>query len=131
MTLSKTDVNEPGEGAKDGEEVEGTVEVDETLYSRQLYVLGQEASRRMAASSVLVCGLGGVGVEVRLANFTSLSSPSSSLSLSSATIISASSVITILDNVPLYSISLLGFFSIIINIIIITFIIIINSNTYL
>ena len=29
----------------------------------QLYVLGHDAQRRMAASDVLVCGLRGVGVE--------------------------------------------------------------------
>jgi ubiquitin-activating enzyme E1 len=39
-------------------------EIDEGLYSRQLYVLGHEAMRRMAASDVLISGLGGLGVEV-------------------------------------------------------------------
>lgn len=38
--------------------------IDESLYSRQLYVLGHEAMQRMATSSVLVSGLGGLGVEV-------------------------------------------------------------------
>jgi len=38
--------------------------VDEALYSRQLYVLGLPAQQRLAASSVLVVGLGGVGVEL-------------------------------------------------------------------
>ena len=33
--------------------------VDEVLYSRQLYVLGHEAMRRMASSTVLVVGLKG------------------------------------------------------------------------
>mmetsp|Transcript_47826 Transcript_47826/g.102181 ORF Transcript_47826/g.102181 Transcript_47826/m.102181 type:complete len:122 (-) Transcript_47826:109-474(-) len=33
------------------------VAIDEALYSRQLYVLGHEAMRRMAASSVLIVGL--------------------------------------------------------------------------
>ncbi|PSN34011.1 Ubiquitin-like modifier-activating enzyme 1 [Blattella germanica] len=39
-------------------------EFDEGLYSRQLYVLGHEAMRRMATSDVLISGLGGLGVEV-------------------------------------------------------------------
>ena len=39
-------------------------EVDEKLYSRQLYVLGVEAMKRMQQSNVLICGLGGLGVEV-------------------------------------------------------------------
>ena len=38
--------------------------IDESLYSRQLYVLGHEAMQRMATSEVLVSGLGGLGVEV-------------------------------------------------------------------
>lgn len=39
-------------------------DIDEGLYSRQLYVLGHEAMRRMASSDVLISGLGGLGVEV-------------------------------------------------------------------
>lgn len=39
-------------------------EIDEGLYSRQLYVLGHEAMRRMATTDVLICGLGGLGVEI-------------------------------------------------------------------
>ena len=39
-------------------------EIDESLYSRQLYVLGEEAMKKMSKSSVLVAGLGPVGVEV-------------------------------------------------------------------
>ena len=38
--------------------------VDEGLYSRQLYVMGFEAQRRMALSNVLIVGLNGLGVEV-------------------------------------------------------------------
>lgn len=38
--------------------------IDESLYSRQLYVLGHAAMRRMAGASVLVCGLTGLGVEI-------------------------------------------------------------------
>ncbi len=39
-------------------------EIDESLYSRQLYVLGHEAMKRMSASNVLVVGLKGLGVEI-------------------------------------------------------------------
>ncbi|XP_063984107.1 ubiquitin-like modifier-activating enzyme 1 [Diachasmimorpha longicaudata] len=39
-------------------------EIDEGLYSRQLYVLGHEAMHRMASSDVLISGLGGLGVEI-------------------------------------------------------------------
>lgn len=39
-------------------------DIDEGLYSRQLYVLGHEAMRRMASSDVLISGLGGLGVEI-------------------------------------------------------------------
>ena len=38
-------------------------EIDESLYSRQLYVMGHEAMRRMARSDVLIVGLNGLGVE--------------------------------------------------------------------
>lgn len=39
-------------------------EIDESLYSRQLYVLGHEAMKRMGASNVLIVGLRGLGVEI-------------------------------------------------------------------
>lgn len=39
-------------------------EIDESLYSRQLYVLGHEAMKSMSQSNVLICGLNGLGVEV-------------------------------------------------------------------
>ncbi|KAL5629697.1 hypothetical protein BROUX41_001303 [Berkeleyomyces rouxiae] len=39
-------------------------EIDESLYSRQLYVLGHEAMKRMGASNVLVVGLKGLGIEI-------------------------------------------------------------------
>ncbi|VVC91377.1 unnamed protein product [Leptidea sinapis] len=48
--------------ANNGTRVED--EIDESLYSRQLYVLGHDAMRRMANSDVLVSGLGGLGVEI-------------------------------------------------------------------
>jgi ubiquitin-activating enzyme E1 len=38
--------------------------IDEGLYSRQLYVLGHAAMKRMAESNVLISGMGGVGVEI-------------------------------------------------------------------
>lgn len=46
------------------ESVVGHTEIDESLYSRQLYVLGHEAMKRMGASNVLIVGLKGLGVEV-------------------------------------------------------------------
>jgi len=41
-----------------------TGEVDEKLYSRQLYVMGHEAQRRMMTSNALLFGLSGLGAEV-------------------------------------------------------------------
>ncbi|KAF8351145.1 ubiquitin activating enzyme [Amanita rubescens] len=38
--------------------------IDEGLYSRQLYVLGHEAMKKMAASNVLIVGMLGLGVEI-------------------------------------------------------------------
>ncbi|KAJ8259981.1 hypothetical protein GJAV_G00175680 [Gymnothorax javanicus] len=46
--------------AKNGSEVE----IDEGLYSRQLYVLGHDAMKRMQRSNVLISGLRGLGVEI-------------------------------------------------------------------
>mmetsp|Transcript_2071 Transcript_2071/g.3691 ORF Transcript_2071/g.3691 Transcript_2071/m.3691 type:complete len:1061 (+) Transcript_2071:100-3282(+) len=39
-------------------------EVDEKLYSRQLYVMGHEAQKRMMASRAVIVGVSGLGVEV-------------------------------------------------------------------
>jgi len=39
-------------------------EIDESLYSRQLYVLGHEAMKRMSTSNILVVGLRGLGAEI-------------------------------------------------------------------
>lgn len=39
-------------------------DIDESLYSRQLYVLGVDAMLKMQNSDVLISGLGGLGVEV-------------------------------------------------------------------
>ncbi|KAK7538479.1 ubiquitin-activating enzyme E1 [Phyllosticta citribraziliensis] len=43
---------------------DGPGEIDESLYSRQLYVLGHEAMKRMGSSNILVVGLRGLGVEI-------------------------------------------------------------------
>ncbi|XP_002733723.2 ubiquitin-like modifier-activating enzyme 6 [Saccoglossus kowalevskii] len=40
------------------------VDIDDSLYSRQRYVLGDSAMQRMARSNVLLYGLGGLGVEI-------------------------------------------------------------------
>jgi len=50
------DVDEPKAGSAEG--------IDTDLYSRQLYVLGAEAMKRMMGSTVLIVGLNGLGVEV-------------------------------------------------------------------
>lgn len=39
-------------------------DIDESLYSRQLYVLGHEAMRKMAHSNVLISGMKGLGIEI-------------------------------------------------------------------
>ena len=39
-------------------------QIDEELYSRQIYVLGLDAMKRMSNSNVLISGLGGLGVEI-------------------------------------------------------------------
>jgi len=41
-----------------------TGEIDESLYSRQLYVLGHDAMQRMGNSHVLIAGMRGLGVEI-------------------------------------------------------------------
>lgn len=40
------------------------IEIDESLYSRQIYALGLDAMKRMANASVLISGMGGLGVEI-------------------------------------------------------------------
>lgn len=50
--------------AKNGSTSRQQADIDEGLYSRQLYVLGHDAMRRMASSDVLISGLGGLGVEI-------------------------------------------------------------------
>jgi hypothetical protein len=61
---SKMDVDSPapqGNGTHDHG-------IDESLYSRQLYVLGHEAMKRMGSSHVLVAGMRGLGVEIGMYN---------------------------------------------------------------
>jgi ubiquitin-activating enzyme E1 len=41
-----------------------TNKIDESLYSRQLYVMGREAQLRMGTANVLIVGLNGLGVEI-------------------------------------------------------------------
>jgi ubiquitin-activating enzyme E1 len=38
--------------------------IDENLYSRQLYVLGHEAMYKMQNSNILILGMGGLGAEI-------------------------------------------------------------------
>jgi hypothetical protein len=56
------DVDSPAAAVEQLKEANG--EIDESLYSRQLYVLGHEAMKRMGSSNILVVGLRGVGVEI-------------------------------------------------------------------
>lgn len=39
-------------------------DIDEGLYSRQLYVLGHDAMRKMGTANVLISGMKGLGVEI-------------------------------------------------------------------
>jgi len=55
--------NVNGAAAVNGNGVQSD-EIDEGLYSRQLYVLGEEAMKRMAMSNVLISGMGGLGIEI-------------------------------------------------------------------
>jgi ubiquitin-activating enzyme E1 len=61
---SKNENNKQENMSEEKMEVVATGEVDEKLYSRQLYVMGHEAQRRMMASSALLFGLSGLGAEV-------------------------------------------------------------------
>ncbi|KAK4494606.1 hypothetical protein PRZ48_013962 [Zasmidium cellare] len=60
MTGNGMDIDTQVEQLKDA----NNGEIDESLYSRQLYVLGHEAMKRMGSSNVLVVGLRGLGVEI-------------------------------------------------------------------
>ena len=55
-------IDNPAAAAADLKGANG--EIDESLYSRQLYVLGHEAMKRMGLSDVLIVGLRGLGVEI-------------------------------------------------------------------
>lgn len=46
-------------------------DIDESLYSRQLYVLGHEAMKRMGSSHVLIAGMRGLGVEIGMPRHSS------------------------------------------------------------
>ncbi|OCL05995.1 E1 ubiquitin activating enzyme [Glonium stellatum] len=62
MTDINMQVDSPAAAAEQLRAADG--EIDESLYSRQLYVLGHEAMKRMGSSNVLVAGLRGLGVEI-------------------------------------------------------------------
>ncbi len=50
-----------------GNEHKGTMkngEVDESLYSRQIYVMGSEGMKKLADTNVLISGLNGLGLEI-------------------------------------------------------------------
>ncbi len=51
-------------GAANGGPASPPHEIDEDLHSRQLAVYGRESMRRMAAANVLICGAGGLAVEI-------------------------------------------------------------------
>lgn len=58
------DVDSPAAAVEELRQKQTNGEIDEGLYSRQLYVLGHEAMKRMGASNVLIVGLRGLGVEI-------------------------------------------------------------------
>ena len=62
QSTGKPDENKVSEPDTAG--TSGADSIDERLYSRQLYVLGHEAMRRMQKCSILLVGLGGLGVEI-------------------------------------------------------------------
>ena len=74
MTSSNGSNTEPNGSASSGNGTMGSFnsgaagsehnDIDESLYSRQLYVLGHEAMRKMAQSNVLISGMRGLGVEI-------------------------------------------------------------------
>jgi ubiquitin-activating enzyme E1 len=58
------EVDNPAQSIQQLKESSNNGEIDESLYSRQLYVLGHEAMKRMGSSNVLIVGLRGLGVEI-------------------------------------------------------------------
>lgn len=63
-TSGKTGTQVPPTMANIGNSSNSGGDIDEALYSRQLYVLGHDAMRRMANSDILLSGLGGLGLEI-------------------------------------------------------------------
>ncbi|XP_072483986.1 ubiquitin-like modifier-activating enzyme 1 isoform X1 [Notamacropus eugenii] len=57
-------VEAPTAPANEMAKKENEADIDEVLYSRQLYVLGHEAMKRLQMSSILISGLRGLGVEI-------------------------------------------------------------------
>jgi len=72
VSLSGAEHGNGGNMAQNGNGVNGSEnngaaapgEIDEGLYSRQLFVLGKEAMERMQNASVLISGLKGLGMEI-------------------------------------------------------------------
>ncbi|KAF2838946.1 ubiquitin-activating enzyme E1 [Patellaria atrata CBS 101060] len=62
MTDTTMQVDSPAAAVEQLKDDRG--EIDESLYSRQLYVLGHEAMKRMGSSNVLIVGIRGLGVEI-------------------------------------------------------------------
>ncbi|KAF1990891.1 ubiquitin-activating enzyme E1 [Aulographum hederae CBS 113979] len=63
MTDKEMQIDSPAAAA--AEQAKGSDgEIDEGLYSRQLYVMGHEAMKRMGSSNILIAGLRGLGVEI-------------------------------------------------------------------
>ena len=46
------------------EQADKSQKIDKNLYSRQIFVLGIDAMKKLASSSVLISGMGGLGVEI-------------------------------------------------------------------
>jgi len=61
---SKEDGNKMSQNGSNGDVANGDGGIDEGLYSRQLYVLGHQAMKKMANSNVLISGLKGLGAEI-------------------------------------------------------------------
>lgn len=49
---------------RDSNDSKNNKNIDEGLYSRQLYVLGKDAMKKMSNSSVLISGMSGLGIEI-------------------------------------------------------------------
>ncbi|XP_052360841.1 ubiquitin-like modifier-activating enzyme 6, partial [Oncorhynchus keta] len=64
MNLSYTDSASRTSEISPPEMSADSMEIDDSLYSRQRYVLGDSAMQQMAQSSVFLSGMGGLGVEI-------------------------------------------------------------------